>query len=234
MARSLCCALALLSLCLGVARADDNEGLGEKVFTAEMLRVTDVNPNAPSDALDRGHVYVHRKFGAILALRGAVPSATYGVHFCQALPALVCQAMGDVTTQADGDALKRFEFNLPGTAFSGTFVLTRENAWQFVSGFHIDAPSSATAVEVRLTGQIETLATNTLRLQTLALDIVVDGDTKYGGVNDFAGLATGMLVEIKGVTQPDGKILASSIELEGQEGEKKNHEENGHGHDDNK
>jgi hypothetical protein len=221
----MCCAVFVFcSSGLNIAIADDDSRLGEKLFTAELVRVEELTggPAGPAgtDPLDRGRIDVRRKRQVEAAVFGAAQTATYGVVFCRAtvVSQPLCVTLGDLITDAKGYGTARFPFPTAGESWTGAFVLTRNGANQFVSGFRFPPleESQPGVVEVEFKGPIGSLnpANQSLRLAGLAVDVFVTASTKLEGIEGFAGLQTGEAVKIRAIVRPDGTIQAVSIEAE--------------------
>ncbi|MGB9604881.1 MAG: DUF5666 domain-containing protein, partial [Bryobacteraceae bacterium] len=126
-----------------------------------------------------------------------------------------CATIGELETDRNGDARERLPFTLPGTRFSGVFVLTRGGVAQFVSGWAFPTEAVTTAAtDVVLKGEIAFIGSNFLRLSGLPIDIVVTQATRFQGVSGLAALRVGDAVEIEGYTRGDGSIVATRIQLD--------------------
>lgn len=225
------CSCAAFVLCfsgLNIAAADEDSGLSEKLFTAELVRVEDLagGPVGPAgtDPLTRGSIDVRTKRQVEAGVFGAAQTATYSVVFCRATTVSqpLCVTLGDLITDGKGHGTARFPFPGAEESWTGAFVLTRNGANQFVSGFRFPPleESQPGVVEVKFKGPIGSLnpANQSLRLAGLAVDVFVTASTKLDGIDGFAGLQTGDTVEIRGVVRPDGAIQAVRIEAENAEG----------------
>lgn len=220
-----CCAAVVLCFSGVNIAAAEEKGPGEKLFTAELVRIAELTggPAGPTgtDPLSRGSVDVRRKREIEAAVFGAAQTATYSVVFCRAtvVSQPLCVTLGNLTTDARGDGAARLPFPTAGEAWTGAFVLTRDGSNQFVSGFRFPPleESQPGAVEVEFKGPVGSLnpASQSLRLTGLALDIFVSTSTKLEGVSGFAGLKTGEVVKVSGTVRPDGGIQALRIEVEG-------------------
>jgi len=212
--------LAFVPFRVAVLADDDEPGRGEKLFEAALLRVADSSPSrigafySPNarDRLSWGSVEVRRKHEVEIRLEGAEPSAKYGVQFCWLGSA--CQTIGDVETDRNGDARERLPFSLPGTDFSGVFVLVR-GVPQFVSGWRFPTEAApAVTTEVSLRGEISFIGANFLRLRGLTLDIVVTQETRFERVSGLSALKVGDEVIVEGYVRGDGAIVATVIRLD--------------------
>ncbi len=218
-----CCAAFVLCVS-GIAAADENKGLGERLFTAELVRVSELTggPVGPAgtDPLSRGSVNVRLRREIDTAVFGAAQTATYSVVFCRATAVSqpLCVTLGNLTTDAKGDGAARLPFAAAGEAWTGAFVLTRDGSNQFVSGFRFPPleESQPGAVEVEFKGPVGSLnpANQSLKLTGLTLDIFVTTSTKLKGVSGFAGLKIGEVVKVSGTVRTDGAIQALRIEVE--------------------
>jgi hypothetical protein len=192
------------------------------LFTAELVRVADLvgGPAGPAgtDPLGRGNVDARRKREVEATVFGAAHTATYSVVFCRAtvVSQPLCVTLGDLMTDANGNGTVRLPFAAAGESWTGAFVLTRDSANQFVTGFRFPPleESQPGAVEVEFKGPIGSLnpANQSLRLAGLAMDIFVTASTKFEGIEGFAGFETGEAVKIYGTVRADGSIQALRIE----------------------
>lgn len=213
--------LALVPFRAALHADDDEQGRGEKLFEAALIPVADgsaqqlgalYNPNA-KDRLGRGGIEVRRKHEVEIRLDGAEPSQTYQVLFCPF--GAPCQALGQIATDRNGDARERLPFLLPGTQFSGVFLLARSGIGQFVSGWRFPEPAPpAVRTELRLSGEVVFVGGNSLRLRGLSLDIVVAPQTRFIGVSGLSSLEPGDDVEIEGYMGADGAVIATRVRLE--------------------
>jgi hypothetical protein len=234
------CVIAALFSTVGpsVVRADEDQGLGEKLFEADLIRVADLGsteqlgplfgPNG-TDPLEAGVITARRKRQIEIQIQGAVPSVTYQAFFCRFgfLPS-GCVALGMVETDREGRGKARLPFLAPQQAWAGVFVLTRNASnttyYEFVSGFRFPpVEAQPGGVEVDLRGTVASLnvANGSFRLDKLPLDIFVGPATRFERIAGFAALHAGDKVEVTGFTRPDGSIFATRVRSEekGDEGE---------------
>ncbi len=215
------CVLAIVPIGARLQADVDEPGRGEKLFEAALVRVAEggpqqlgalYNPTA-KDRLAWGSVEVRRKREVEVRLEGAEPLKEYTVFFCP--PAGACQSLGSIGTDGNGDARERLPFRLPGTQFSGVFLLAREGIGQFVSGWRFPEPATtATTTELRLKGEVAFVGANFLRLRGFPLDIVVTAETQFVGLPGLSALKPGDDVEIEGYMRADGVLVATRVRLE--------------------
>jgi hypothetical protein len=235
-----CVIAAFFSACgSSVVRADEDQGLGEKLFEADLIRVADLSsteqlgplfgPNG-TDPLEAGLVTVRRKRQIEIQIQGAVPSVTYQAFFCRfGFPPSGCVALGLVETDREGSGKARLPFPAPQQAWAGVFVLTRNapaTTNEFVSGFRFPpAEEQSGGVEVELRGTVASLnvANGSFRLGKLPLDIFVGPATRFERIAGFAALQVGDQVQVTGFIRADGTIFATRVR-----GEEKG-DEGGHG-----
>jgi len=213
--------LACVPFRVAVHADDDEPGRGEKLFEAALLRVAEIgasrigafySPGA-RDRLNQGSVEVRRKHEVEIRLDGAEPSARYAVQFCWL--GASCQLVGELETDRSGDARERLPFLLPGTDFSGVFVLYRNDVPQFVSGWRFPTEvAPAVTTEVNLRGEIAFIGGNFLRLRGIPLDILVTAETRFDRVSGLSALKVGDEVIIEGYARGDGMIVATRIRLD--------------------
>lgn len=215
-----------LAFMIPILRADpDQSGRGDPIFQATLLRLAELNPaqlgpfGTPNakDRLADGKVIVRRKREVEIVLNAAEASQTYQAFFCPlgAAPS-GCQKIGEVTTDRDGDATARLPFGLTGAAWSGVFVLTRDNANQFVSGFRFPTESvpAASSVELELSGWVESVGADRFRLKSFPLDILVTPQTRFEKVSGLSGLKPGDEVQVWAYTRSDGAVIATRVRLD--------------------
>lgn len=248
MLRRLCSVLilALTTLAPGVARADEDNGRGEMLFVANLVRVADMNADqigaffnpAAGDPLAEGLVEVRRKREVEAVVRGAAQSATYRVFFCRlGFGPDRCDELGTFETDSQGNGRGRLPFNLAAANWSGVFLLARDVTGvgsrinQFVSGFQFrPADQAQTGVEIDLRGSVETVAAGSFRLRGFPVDIFVDASTRFDNVSGLGDLKPGDEVEIEGITRADGTILATRVKIDDDDNGRGRGR--GHGHDD--
>ncbi len=217
----------LLPVCLGVLlvpAVGDEPGRAAKIFEAALLRVAGMNaerlgvfftPTA-TDPLDWGIVEVRRKREVEVQLKGAPPSATYAGYFCRlgAMPS-DCQLIGLLETDHRGDGEARRAFLLSGVAWSGVFVLTRNQANQLVSGFRFSSEAEETAtVTLEIHGRIALLTANGFRLLGFPLEILVTPQTRFEKVSGLAGLKLGEEVDVWAYTRSEGVVVATRVRVD--------------------
>ena len=209
-----------------VARAEDDEGRGEKLFTSDLVRVVELAPALPaalfsapgSDPLREGETEVRRKREVAVKVRGALASGAYGVWFCPfGQPQTACPALGSLSTDSEGNGEARLPFPAAGGTWAGAILLTRDAKNQFISGFRFppDAEAQQLGAEVELKGRITSLnlLNNSFRIEGLAVDIVVGTSTRFKKIS-FTELFVGLTVEVEGFTRPDGTIFAVEVKAE--------------------
>jgi len=210
------------------ADGDENEGRGngpaDRVFEAELLRVAELGSPQPlgamftlngTDPLRGGSVAVNRQREVEVQVQGAVASATYVSYFCPfGFPAGSCLGLGSFTTNAGGNGSGRFPVPASPQTWAGVFVLTRNTANQFVSGFRTPpaAPQQA-GVEVELRGRIGIVSPllSSFQLERFPVNIFVGASTRFQRITGLGELRIGDEVVVTGFTQGDGSILATRV-----------------------
>jgi len=211
--------------CVNTVWADDEEDrserMGEKVFTAAIVRLADLTP-APTgfgtigtDPLKKGQVEARGKRKVEVDIRGAMPGVTYAVQFCrlgQVPPA--CLNLGSLDTDNEGDGESRLAFSETGNIWAGVFILSRESNHHFGSGFRFEAEEHAAVLEIK--GRISALsaATSSFKLANFPMEIFTDSSTRFEDAEDFSRLRIGDRVEIKASLRADGKLFATKVEVE--------------------
>ncbi len=206
----------------------DEPGRGEKIFEAALVRVAEMNAarlgvfftSGAKDPLESGSVEVRRKREVEVKLEGAAPSATYAVYFCSLGAAPTgCQFIGDLGTDRNGDGTARLPFGLGGAAWSGVFVLTREQANQFVSGFGFPGEAEETAsATLQIHGRIALVTATGFRLERFPLDIQVTQETRFEKISGPADLKPGDEVDVWAYVRTDGAVVATRVRLDDQPG----------------
>jgi hypothetical protein len=217
---------------------------GQQLFDTQLIRVANLNvptgipagqqlgpfflPNG-TDSLDAGRVQVLRNRKAQFELRGAAPNVTYKAFFCRFgfLSTAGCfPLVGQLETNDEGnaEALLSFLDNPAGDAdnWAGAFIVARTVASsmtnEYVSGFSFPSlpPAEAAGADVDVSGRIASIntASSSFRLAELAVDIFTGPTTKYQKIDSFADLVVSMDVAVKGLTKPDGTILATNVRSE--------------------
>jgi hypothetical protein len=227
------CVIAALFSTVGpsVVRADEDQGLGEKLFEADLIRIADLGsteqlgplfgPNG-TDPLEAGLVTVRRKRQIEIQIQGAVPSVTYQAFFCRfGYPPAGCVGLGLVQTDREGSGEARLPFPAPQQAWAGVFVLTRNASvttyYEFVSGFRFPAVEAQPGgVELDLRGTVASLnvANGSFRLGKLPLDIFVGPATRFDRIAGLAALHVGDQVQVTGFIRADGTIFATRVRSE--------------------
>lgn len=200
---TLCVAALFCGLVPLMADDDEGKGGGIKTFTAQLLRIAELNvpagnpagqqlgplfgPNG-ADPLKDGSVVVRNDGRVEILLRGAQPNQTYSAFFCRfAFGPAGCVAIGAagaVPTDSAGNARVNLDFPQPpssNNAWAGVFILTRASANQFVSGFLVRAAGNTEQTDLEITGAITSLNTgaSSFRVGTLGQDIFTDGATEF-------------------------------------------------------
>jgi len=224
-----CCAVGVL-LGAGAIRADRDEnqsrgnGPADRVFEAELLPVAELGSAQPlgsmftvngNDPLGGGSVAVNRQREVEVQVQGAMASATYAAFFCPfGFPASSCVGLGAFNTAAGGNWSGRFPVPAAQQTWAGVFVLTRNTANQFVSGFRTPpAAQQQAGVEVELRGRIGTVSTlhSSFQLERFPVNILVGASTRFQGSTGLGELRIGDEVVVMGFTQTDGSILATRV-----------------------
>lgn len=244
-ARTLC-GLALALLAFGVlcpAQPEDVQDLGPKIFQAQWVSVDKLPPDPASiipspwgnDPIRDGEIEVRAKGQVKLDLEGVEPEAEYTLWVCKFSSAPIeerCAELGKVQSDEDGDAGAVIPW--PKDAFGPFavfFVLTRNQATMFVSGFHMPSgvppvtgippttdgtpanPPKPEWKEVELKGAISAIGSNSFTVSGIV--VLVDDETRFvGRVKEFGDLKTGMNVEVSGVTTAGG-VLATRVLVSG-------------------
>lgn len=238
--------LGLSLISFGVARADDDGGGGHggdnrgrdqnqpvvsvtpaqnaTPATAQLVRLQDTGFAGPAsgpvgvDSLTRGRVEVSQNRQARIELVGATPSVSYDVRFCRFgdLPPCMSLSPPNLTTDFQGNAQGQFTFPGSPDNWSGTFVLARGGATEFVSGFQFaQVPAVQMGVQVELKGRIASLSAgnSSFRLEGFAFDIAVSAATRLDDLNSFADLSVGQMVEVTGFSV-NTMILATRVKVD--------------------
>jgi hypothetical protein len=191
---------------------DDNNrrgGEGEKLFSAQLLRIADLSvpagnaagqqlgplfgPNG-DDPLGEGSVDVRAEGRTDISVRGGSPSKSYTVFFCRFAfgPAgcVMVGAAGALTTDSGGNGTARLDFPQPLTgpdSWAGVFILTRPVSNQptneYVSGFHLRlAPMvNENQAEIEIQGQVTSvnMGNGSFRIGSFPQDIMTDNATQF-------------------------------------------------------
>ena len=224
------CGLICVLLGAGAVWADrdENEGRGngpaDRVFEAELLQVAELGSPLPlgamfslngTDPLGGGSVAVHRQREVEVQVQGAVASATYSAFFCPfGFSASSCVSIGLFTTNAGGNWSGRFPVPASQQTWAGVFVLTRNTANQFVSGFRTPpAAQQQAGAEAELRGRIGIVSPllSSFQLERFPVNILVGASTRFQGSTGLGDLRTGDEVVVTGITQGDGSILATRV-----------------------
>ena len=178
-----------------------------------------------SDPLSVGTVEVTRDRQVTVQLQGATANVSYAVAFCRFGFSVTpgCLTLGQLTTNNAGDGTVALTFPTAGASdiWNGSFVLTRNTGVvtaEFISGINFppSPPSPSTGVQLRLTGQIQSISagTSSFRLAGLPLDISVGPSTKFeSGIHDLGDLKIGDSVDVAGFTLSNSSIFAVDVKL---------------------
>jgi len=220
-------AIAVALFCGSIFFADDSvqRGHGDDLLSADLVRIADLAVGAQitgpvgTDPLSRGHVDVTRSGLVDVEIKGAVANAAYDVHFCPAGSAVSgCMSLGTVMTDSEGEGQAQLQFSSSPKAWAGSFILTRNNASQFISGFKLPPADEVPAgeTEIELKGKVSAVnpSMNSFRLENLQMDILVGTSTVLEGFSGLDKLTLGQFVEVKGFSKSDGSVFATRVQIE--------------------
>jgi len=227
-------ALLACAACVPNLRANDPDSLAP----GSLVPVSDLNvptgtpagqPLGPafvptgSDPLQSGTAHLSSDGTLRVDLRGASPNETYTAYFCRfgfgpAACVLLGQAAGLSTdAQGDGHATLDFPATLGPEDWAGMVLIARTigsaTTYEYVGAIHVSM-NIAAQPHFDLQGQISSLvaATASFVVSPFKESIITGTSTKFQGkVHSFSDLAVGMQVEVKGVSLPDGTLLATSV-----------------------
>jgi hypothetical protein len=220
-------AIAVTLFCGSISLADDSVQRDhvDDLLSADLVRIADLAVGAQiagpvgTDPLSQGHVDVSRSGQVDVVIKGAVANAPYDVHFCPEGSILSgCVSLGTVTTDSEGGGQAQLQFSSSPTAWAGSFILTRNNASQFISGFKLppadEVPAGGTEVELK--GKVSAVnpSMNSFRLENLQMDILVGSSTVLEGFSSLDKLTLGQFVEVKGFSRNDGSMFATRVQIE--------------------
>jgi len=231
--------LVFSALCL--AQPEDVQDLGPKIFQAQWVSVSKlpVDPSSiiplpwGSDPLGEGEIEVRAKGQVKVDVEGVSPGAQYALWACRMTAAADrCLKLGDVRTDERGRANAVVPWPEAATGPHAVFfVLQRNGATMFVSGFHMPSgvppvtgvpaskggapadPPKPDWKEVQLKGTVASVASGSFMVGDVLVQ--VGADTEFTGrVKQFSDLAPGMTVQVMGKTVTGG-VLAVKVVVTG-------------------
>ena len=227
-------ALLAFVLCVPNLRANDPDSLapGALVPLADLNVPSGTPPGQPlgpafvptgSDPLQSGTAHISSDGTLHVDLDGASPNQTYTAYFCRfgfgpAACVLVGQ-VGAISTDAHGNGQAALDFptTLGSEDWAGVVLIARASAsattYEYIGAIHVSI-NTAAQPHFDVQGQISALvaAAASLVVSPFKESIVTDASTKFKGkIHSFSDLVVGMHVEVKGVTLPDGTLLATSV-----------------------
>ena len=220
--------IVILSLLVAAPTLRASQGDGRA--TLDLVRVSDViegtqayGPfvNGGTDPLTNGRTDVDHKRQVHLNVKGAVASDAYDIYFCRlgSDPSAGCVKLGSLSTDNKGNGTASVALDSSLMALAGSFVLTRDNANQFVSGIAFPSAKEVPpdGADIGLTGKVNSVngTAKSFQLEGLSMDILTGDTTLYSGLAGFDALAVGQVVKVKGALRPaDKNIFALRVQSE--------------------
>jgi len=226
--------LLACAVCVPNLRANDPDSLAP----GSLVPVADLNvpagtpagqPLGPafvptgSDPLKSGTAHLSSDGTLHVDLDGASPNQTYTAYFCRfgfgpAACVLLGQAGGLSTNgEGDGHATLDFPATLGAEDWAGLVLIARTigsaTTYEYVGAIHVSI-NTAAQPHFDIQGQISSIvaATASFFISPFKESIITGTLTKFQGkVHRFSDLVVGMQVEVKGVSLPDGTLLATAV-----------------------
>ncbi|HLN00135.1 MAG TPA: DUF5666 domain-containing protein [Bryobacteraceae bacterium] len=227
-------ALLASAVCVPKLRANDPDSLAP----GALVPVSDLNiptgtpagqPLGPafvptgSDPLQSGTAHLSSDGTLHVDLDGAGPNQAYTAYFCRfgfgpAACVLLGQAGGISTdAQGNGNAALDFPATLGPEDWAGLVLIARTigtaTTYEYVGAIHVSI-NTAAQPHFDLQGQLSSIVAATASFVIIPFkeSIVTDTSTKFKGkIHSFSDLLVGMQVEVKGVSLPDGTLLATNV-----------------------